>query len=881
MGVIYSMKKMRLDLQFFASGSFELNKGTGNANWKSLQGKIVWSSVSNGSEANTSTVTTQLWVRTWTGGTSERNWPGSVKVGSNTAHTFSDMGADWADKWIGDTYVLFKTYTDIVKHNDDGTCKITISASITGPNGTSLAGVTSSGSKEVILDTIPRASSLDSFSGSKRIGVANDVIINFTKKSSKFTTTLAYATKEDLSDLTTIVDKSTNASTYSWTIPINLLNKIPNSKTLDIYVMLATFDGNTQIGTAQTNSFTAYVYEDNCRPVWNTHTIEETDATAKQLVTTANKFIANLSKPKFTFEATGQYGATIKYYQVNNTTRTSGFTDSAFNTNGYTIKVVDSRGVTNTYTFTTTYVPYFTPIFEEVKLFRDTPTSNKVFSYFKIKFFNNTSDVKFDNSQALSYKFNYQEAGGTAQEILITPETYDIETSRYAENETELGSSFNYKKSVDWTFFFVDLTGKTFKTENTLPMGIPLMNGKMNEDGEQELYVNGKLTVDSNVVSRNLFNDKKIILTSNSSITYTDDSFTISSNGYWGYGEYFTTLPAGTYTLSGNVSGNVDFIELYINGAWINGKQPFTFNLDIESEIRIVLYATTGEHSSGSTTFSKVQLEKGTTTTDFVPYLNLNDKIQQVNKYLPGSHTSGPFYTTNYLQLGYIKCDLVEWADWSNITLLISSSFYGIQHWSTHLLTLAQANYVKASLLKVGGHDRTFFYKKDETNKRIYLYASCWGGNGYGDWNTTLQNNINCEWVEEVVYDVEYDSSTWFTIEDIGRTTYNSLVVNEEKVYAQDLSYKITKINGMVFVNIYSVGFKTIINNGDLLFYGLPKPKIYTVFMMFGSNNSSGKTVRCALTNEGQVLCHWGGTDSYGDSANKQFSCMFMYEAVD
>lgn len=139
-----------------ASGSFYLNKGTGNANWKSLQGRIDWSSKSNGSVANTSTVTTKLYVRTWTGGTSERNWPGSVKVGNNTAHTFSDMGVDWANKWIGDTYVLFKTYTDTVTHNDDGTCSITISGSITGPNGTSLAGVTSSGSERVTLDTIPR-----------------------------------------------------------------------------------------------------------------------------------------------------------------------------------------------------------------------------------------------------------------------------------------------------------------------------------------------------------------------------------------------------------------------------------------------------------------------------------------------------------------------------------------------------------------------------------------------------------------------------------------------------------------------------------------------------------------------------------------------------
>lgn len=639
MGVVYSMRKMKLDLQFFASDTVSFNKITNGKN-AYMEGRILVTTKPQDSNSNYSLVEVELQARrvdSLSTPTSGWYWKGQVKIVDDknnlTPISFTSMGQDFA---VGHEWVTFKVVSGLkVYHADDGTCNPTISGYITGPTGSSFAGITSSGSKEVKFDTIPRASSLDSFSGSKRIGVANDVIINFTKKSSKFTTTLEYATTSNFSDAVKIVDKSTNASTYSWTLPIGLLNKIPNSKSLTIYIRLTTYDSDTQIGNAQTSSFTASVYEDNCRPVWNTHTIEETDTTAKQLVTTANKFIANLSKPKFTFSATGQYGATISYYQINNTTRTSGFTDSNFNTNGYTLKVVDSRGVTNTYTFTTTYVPYFTPIFEEVKLFRDVPTSNKVFSYFKIKFFNNTSEVKFDNPQALSFKFNYQEAGGTAQEKIITPETYDIETSRYAENETELGSSFNYKKSVDWTFSFVDLTGRTFKTGNTLPMGIPLMNGKMNADGEQELFVNGKLTVDSNVVSRNLFNDKKIILT-NSSINYTDDSFTISSNGYWGYGEYTTYLEKGTYTLSGEISGNpnVNFVEIYKDDIWIIGAElnsgKYTFTLDSQTKITMRFYATTAVISQGTTTFSKVQIEEGSTATSYVPYLNLEEAMQGI-----------------------------------------------------------------------------------------------------------------------------------------------------------------------------------------------------------------------------------------------------------
>ena len=162
------------------------------------------------------------------------------------------------------------------------------------------------------------------------------------------------------------------------------------------------------------------------------------------------------------------------------------------------------------------------------------------------------------------------------------------------------------------------------------------MNGKMNEDGAQELFVNGKITVSSNVASKNLFNDKKIILT-NSSINYTDDSFTISSNGYWGYGEYTTYLEKGTYTLSGEISGNpnVNFVEIYKDDIWIIGAElnsgKYTFTLDSQTKIIMRFYATTGVISQGTTTFSKVQLEKGTTTTDYVPYLNLEEAMNMFN----------------------------------------------------------------------------------------------------------------------------------------------------------------------------------------------------------------------------------------------------------
>lgn len=623
---------MKLNIQKFASITFTGPEVTGNYSWAKIQGRAICTETYVGTaNENYSNIKVEIQARVTTGGTTAANWRCGATVNgvTKTAKSPSNMTID--SNWKTINTLTF----DNITHNEDGTKKVAISGYAQAPEyPTSLGDAKSSFSGEMELTTIARASTLDSFSGSKRIGVNNDVIINFTKRKSTFTTTLAYATKEDLSDLTIIVEKTSNASTYSWTIPISLLNKIPNSKTLDIYVMLATFDGDTQIGTAQIESFTANAYADNCKPIWETHTIEETDTFAKTLVTTQNKFIANLSKPKFTFEATGQYGATIKYYQVNNTTRTSGFTDSAFNINGYTLKVVDSRGIENTYKFDLTYVPYFTPIFEEVKLFRDVPTSNKVFSYFKIKFFNNTSDVKFDNPQALSYRFNYQESGGDEQETSITPETYDIETSRYAENETELGNTFNYKKSVDWTFSFIDLTGKTFTTNATLPMGIPLMNGKTEEDGEQVLYINGEIKGEgiepfikkdtearlSNVVSKNLFNPNKDVVLINS-------YYSSSDGNVYSEPEYnclkIKVQPNKNYVISTNAT-NFSNISFWDNN--FNFKEGLAGNLIYNISVPDDTYYITLAIKNDYTYF---QIEEGTTATDYVPYLNLEEAMEK------------------------------------------------------------------------------------------------------------------------------------------------------------------------------------------------------------------------------------------------------------
>lgn len=128
-----------------ASGSFEFSAT------EKLQGKIEWSSSSNGS-TNSSSVTAKLYARRLDSYTTQgQSWGGFVKIGSaQTNINFSNSVS------VSSSWVLMASVSATVTHGNDGTGKVTIGGSVSGPSGTALSGHTSSGSKDVSLDTISR-----------------------------------------------------------------------------------------------------------------------------------------------------------------------------------------------------------------------------------------------------------------------------------------------------------------------------------------------------------------------------------------------------------------------------------------------------------------------------------------------------------------------------------------------------------------------------------------------------------------------------------------------------------------------------------------------------------------------------------------------------
>ena len=94
-----------------------------------LQGKIDWSSSSNGSSANSSNVTAILYARRTDGySTWGQSWSGYVKIGSTQTNINFGSSVE-----VGSGWVEMARVSATVKHNDNGTGSVNIAGSVTGP----------------------------------------------------------------------------------------------------------------------------------------------------------------------------------------------------------------------------------------------------------------------------------------------------------------------------------------------------------------------------------------------------------------------------------------------------------------------------------------------------------------------------------------------------------------------------------------------------------------------------------------------------------------------------------------------------------------------------------------------------------------------------
>lgn len=454
------MERAKLNIQKFASGSFEFPNWTGSY---AIRGKIEWSSTFS-IEDNKSVVTAQIYVRRTNGYTTGKLWNGYVNIGGNN-HTYSQIYTGTSTT-VRQDWVLVQTFSDTILHNDDGTKTINISGQVTGPSGTGLEGKSSWGNSNVTLDTIPRASQPTLSSSSVTMG--NSVTITTNRVSNSFTHTLSYSFGSATGTIASNVTDTT-----SWTPPITLANQIPNSASGSCTIICQTYNGTTLIGTKQV-TLTLNV-PSSVVPTVSIGTLTEANASMQTL--NWGVFVQNKSQLNIPITASGSYGSSIS--SIVTTINGLSFTGAnvttstliTSGTNTISTTVTDSRGRTATTTKTYTVVAYSNPQITTATCVRSLSdgTESDEGTYLKYSFVGSISPAS--NHNAHNFKIGYK---------LKSYSTYtyvDIDTTNYSLNDTDevLNLNLDTNNAYDIIFVVTD-TFTSSSISRAIETGFDLMN---------------------------------------------------------------------------------------------------------------------------------------------------------------------------------------------------------------------------------------------------------------------------------------------------------------------------------------------------------------------------------------------------------------------
>lgn len=150
---------------------------------------------------------------------------------------------------------------------------------------------------------------------------------------------------------------------------------------------------------------------------------------------------------------------------------------------------------------------------------------------------------------------------------------------------------------------------------------------------------------------------------------------------------------------------------------------------------------------------------------------------------------------THYMCLGYMNCT----DSYDSLTLLVTSAFWGNQHGSQDIITIQQSTntndtariQTNVGRLRLGGsYERSFYYYKDDSRFRLYLYVYVIGGNSYGRWNISYLGG-NATWVTDHQENVT-KSSSWIGIGYSAQVNYAGSAGNADTVdgeHASNFSY--------------------------------------------------------------------------------------------
>ena len=404
-----------------------------------LTGQIVWSSSSNGSSKNTSTVTASLQVKRTNSYTTTGTWTGSLNIGG-TVEEFS------IHKSVTNNWITLKSFNITKAHSADGSGTCYIYGKASAPTGTSLGGNSVSGSKTVTLDTIPRAATITSAINFNDEGKPK---INFSNPAGTAATISVGVFWDSSTALIPYETISSTATSKEWTLTTAQKNaiysKMSTVKSKTVYYYIKTVIGNNTFYNklAKTLSIT------NATPTLAPTAVEQTDDNGiNNIAATGSnmRWLKGISDISYAFNAAGVKGASIKTYSVKCGSKTGSASSGVlYNIENKDVEftVTDSRGNTATKTVSGALVNYIRATCSlSVSTALDTSTTAKATISVSGNYFNGYIKTTPKNSLRAWYRFKLQ-GGSYSAWTSITP---TISGNSYTINYT-VPDSLGYKNT--------------------------------------------------------------------------------------------------------------------------------------------------------------------------------------------------------------------------------------------------------------------------------------------------------------------------------------------------------------------------------------------------------------------------------------------------
>lgn len=377
-----------------ASGTIALTR-TGSGY---LTGQILWSSVSNGTQANTSTVTASLQIQRSAQNATTGTFSGNLTVGGTTE------SISWYGTLDSYTWVTVKTMTATVSHNADGAGSCYLYAKVNGPTGTTMAGTSVSGSATVTLDAIARYASIVSVTDFTDEG---NPVITYSNPAGTAVSSLQ-ACISLTGENSDVPYKDIPVTGTSYTFPLTeaerntLRAATPNSNTLAVYVFLRSTIGDGTSSVYKPATMTIVDAAPTISP-----TVVDTNSFTSGLTGDSSVLVALHSTAQVTINAAAKKYATIVSQKVEHgsVTLTGDGVLSPVTNAPIKFTVTDSRGNTTTQYASNRIIAYFNPT---CAIGNNMPESDGTFALVVAGMF-----YGGEFGQTLTVQYRYKAAGGS------------------------------------------------------------------------------------------------------------------------------------------------------------------------------------------------------------------------------------------------------------------------------------------------------------------------------------------------------------------------------------------------------------------------------------------------------------------------------------